>query len=149
MLISITGISDKNSGFTYIEVLVVLLILSIGLFAVAPKIIPGYIDKEPAIVKEMNNILMEAFKIAKELRRPTDIGFISGSNNIKLREKTFKLPDELSVMNAFINDKPPDGINFSLKVYPVGICDYFELDLSDGKKLISIPLIGRVRLSEK
>lgn len=138
--------STNRAGFTFIEVLIVMLILSIGLFTIIPKVAPRYLERLSSTEETLNGLISEALKSAREYRKAINITFIMESGTINLEGKVTKLPDDLTIDEAAVNEEPAYGPSFNIKVYPVGISDYFELKLSDGSKLVSLPLFTRVEL---
>ncbi|MBF0473409.1 MAG: prepilin-type N-terminal cleavage/methylation domain-containing protein [Nitrospirae bacterium] len=133
-------------GFTLIELLIVIFILSLCLFTLIPIFDVKFLDTKPPVESELNKILNDASIRSKELSDVVEITFIIGSGNIHLNNKIYKLPDDILVSSASLNDEPIHGLAFSAKVYPEGLCDYIELNLSDNTIIVSLPLFNIMRL---
>ncbi len=136
----------NRNGFTFVEILVVMLILSIGLFVLVPRLAPRILEPTSPLKKMVDSVITKALKKAGESGRAEEITFIMGSGSFRMEDKEFKLPDGLTVMDALVNDKRADALAVTVKAYPAGIIDYFELTLSDNSKLVSLPLLAEVEL---
>ncbi|MCL0033651.1 type II secretion system GspH family protein [Thermodesulfovibrionales bacterium] len=142
----------KNAGFTFLELLIVMMILSMGFFILAPKVASWHLDKVDTVQEGLDDIISKAMAQAKRDRQAVDIFFTKGSGKVRLKGhgaagneiKEFELHGGVTIMQATVNDRPAEGLSFSIKAYPVGIIDYFEFVLSDGSRVVSMPLLGRV-----
>ncbi len=131
-------------GFTFVEILVVMVILSVGLFVVVPRLAPRILEPVTPVQREVDTVIAKALERAAETRRAVEITFIIGSGSFRLEDEEFRLPEGLTVRDATVNDDPAPGLSVPVKVYPVGIVDYFELTLSDDSRLVSLPLLAEV-----
>lgn len=142
-----SGVTNKYSdsgGFTFIEMMVVLAILSVAMFVLVPKVINGVLEKRNAPVKEINGILQKAKQEALTKKETIRLRFVLGSSNFYFKEKVYTLPEGAELIEAKLNEKRPEGLDFYVNIYPDGICDYFEFKLSGNKKLLSRPLLCEV-----
>lgn len=137
-----------KQGFTLIELIIVIFILSICIFTLMPSFRVDFLDTNPPQEKVLNKILNDALITAKKLSSIIEITFVIGSGNIHLNDKVYELPDGIQITRASLNERPVNGLSFTLKVYPEGLCDYIELKLSDNTTLVSLPLFNSARLEE-
>jgi prepilin-type N-terminal cleavage/methylation domain-containing protein len=134
-----------NKGFTLVEILVVLIIVSIGVIATVPKITDKVI-KEKAEIGFFNNLLKTNEKLSRQIKSPVFFKGFKGSENIETYEgKKVKIPEGLTVSSVEINGKDVDKLEFKIYVYPNGISDYFQILLSNDETLESIPILLKVR----
>jgi len=136
----------KRQGFTFIEILVVMVILSVGLFVLMPRLAPRILEPVPPLEKKVGSVIAKALEQAEKSGRTVEITFIMGSGSFRMGDEEFRLPDGLTVMDALVNDKRADELAVTVKAYPAGIIDYFELTLSDNSKLVSLPLLAEVEV---
>ena len=136
----------NRNGFTFVEILVVMLIISIGLFVLVPRLAPRILEPTSPLEKKVNSVITKALEKAGEAGRAEEITFILGSGSFRMEDEEFKLPEGLTVTDALVNDKRADALAVTVKAYPAGIIDYFELTLSDNSKLVSQPLLAEVEL---
>ncbi|GMT47915.1 hypothetical protein MNBD_NITROSPIRAE03-320 [hydrothermal vent metagenome] len=136
----------NRNGFTFVEILVVMLIISIGLFVLVPRLAPRILEPTSPLEKKVNSVITKALEKAGESGRAEEITFILGSGSFRMEDEEFKLPEGLTVTDALVNDKRADALAVTVKAYPAGIIDYFELTLSDNSKLVSQPLLAEVEL---
>ena len=139
--------SDSN-GFTFIELMVVIVIISIGKFVLVRKIVSGMLDRQDPITQELNTVLKEAKEKAMKERQKIGIRFIMGGEHFSLEGKEHTLPGDKYVNRAWINEEAAEGIDFTVNAYPDGLCDYFVIELSGGLKIRSIPLLCEVRVEK-
>jgi len=136
----------RRQGFTFIEILVVMVILSVGLFVLMPRLAPRILEPVPPLEKEVGSVIAKALEQAGKSGRAVEITFIMGSGSFRLEDEEFRFPDGLTLMDALVNDERADDLTVTVKAYPAGIIDYFELTLSDESKLVSRPLIAEVEV---
>ncbi len=141
-----TARKSVTGGFTFLEIIVVMTLLSVTLFVVLPKLTIRLIEKEDPVVRLLNNVLSEALNDAKLKKEPVEIKFILGSSNFTLMKERYQLPDGIEIVRARINDREAEGLQFAVRVYPDGICDYFDFTLTDKRQLLSKPLLCKVEV---
>ncbi len=133
-----------RQGFTFIEILVVMVILSVGLFVLMPRLAPRILEPVPPVEKEVDSVIAKALQRARESGRAVEITFIMGSGSFRMEDEEYRLPGGLTVMDALVNDDRTDDLAVTVRAYPAGIIDYFELRLSDNSRLVSRPLLAEV-----
>ncbi len=137
-------INGHSQGFTFVELMVVMVIISMGMFLLVPKVVSGLLDRQNPITEEFNSVLKEAKKKAVKDRQKIGIRFVMGSEHFYLDDKEYTLPGERSVNRAWLNEEQTSGMEFFVNAYPDGICDYFVIELSGGLKIKSNPLLCEV-----
>jgi prepilin-type N-terminal cleavage/methylation domain-containing protein len=135
-----------KNGFTFIELLIVMFIISLGLFILTPKLTKNFIERQDNTVSQLNKILYEASESAKKSREPAKITFILGSSNFIYQNQRIQLHNGLVLEEAHVNEYPAQSLEVTVRAYPEGICDYFSFRFSNGKKIISMPLLCKVKL---
>jgi prepilin-type N-terminal cleavage/methylation domain-containing protein len=133
-----------NKGFTLIEIIIVLVIIGIGFMTVAPVIVEKTTGV-PEDVAFFEDILRTTAKEAEDLGRAVALRGVKGSSTVMLDDGTSVRIPGATVLSAKVNDKDQSGLEYIVFVYPSGISDYFELKLSNGKVLESIPLLLQMR----
>lgn len=136
----------SKDGFTLIELLIVISIISLGLFILTPRLTKGLIEREDSTVSQLNKVLDEALESARKSKEPVKITFILGSSNFIYQDRRIQLHNGLVLEEAYVNEYPVRSLEVSVRVYPEGICDYFYFRFSGGKRVISMPLLCRVKL---
>jgi len=146
-----------KKGFTFIELVIVIVVIGISLMFVTPKIVENY-TKGDAKVDSFKNVIDEAYKLAQTEGKPVFIRGIKGtnrlyidkqvkrSNRIFMEHEEYFVKDVRSFRTAKINDRMQPGTEFYIKVYPDGLTDTFEIELDTGKKLYSITTNMEVKL---
>ena len=130
-----------KKAFTLIELMVVMLIIGIGLMSVTPKFAAQSVGQDRRL-EFFNNLMKDELARAQELGEPVTFTGFKGSANISTYDKESKtIPDTKEVNSVKVNRYETFGNEYSIKVYPDGICDYFEISLNDGNIIESIPLL--------
>lgn len=133
-------------GFTLIELLIVLVIISVGVMTITPIMI----EKTTGLPEEIdffNELLRKTANESAELGRPIPIRGVRGSNTIYLHDgETIKIPNISTINMAEVNEVQQPSNEYTIMVYPNGLCDYFLLTASDRKSIESIPLLLQTRL---
>lgn len=129
-----------HDGFTFIELLIVLIIVGIGWFTLMPNLnLAG--NKEEDILNRVNAFVYKARSDAVETdsKQVLYIDFEKGL--LKWKDDKIALPGR--VVSGHLNEEPlgGDGINFS--IYPEGFCDEVRLVFADGVTLALDPLSVR------
>ncbi|NOX19775.1 MAG: prepilin-type N-terminal cleavage/methylation domain-containing protein [Nitrospirae bacterium] len=136
----------EAKGFTFIEMMVVLAIMSVAMFVLVPRVINGILERGTIPLSEMNKLLDKAKHEAASKKETLKLKFVLGSNNYYYGEKQYSLPEGAELLEARVNEKRPEGLEFSVRIYPDGICDYFRLKLSNDKRIVSRPLLCEVKI---
>ncbi len=134
-----------NKGFSLIEILVLLVIIGIVTVGITPRVIERKLGVNP-VIKFYTEIVDEHLQLASDLGRPVFFkGFLGSGNILKMDGKRVTLPGSITVQDAFVGGVDEPGLEYNVFVYPSGMVDYFELRLSDGTVVESIPLLTTVR----
>lgn len=139
---------SSSPGFTFIELMVVIVIISVGMFILVPRIVSGMLDRQDPTTQELNSVLKKAKEKAMKERQKIGIRFIMGGEHFFFEDKEHTMPGDEYVNRAWINEEPARGIDFIVNAYPDGVCDYFVLELSGGVKVRSIPLLCEVSVEK-
>lgn len=136
------------TAFTLLELMIVMLIIGIGLMAVTPKLANQSVGVDKRL-EFFDNLLQEHLQRAIELGRPISfLGFKGSANLITYDGKHREIPDTSSVQKAKVNRYETSGEEYAVRVYPDGLCDYFEITTKDGYIIESIPLLMRTRYKD-
>lgn len=132
-------------AFTLIELMIVMLIIGIGLMGVTPKFAAKSVGLDP-LLEHFNDLLKTELERSRELQRPVEITGSKGTSNLLNSDmKSENIPGGSEVKNVKINRYETQGNQYKIRVYPDGICDYFEITFSDGRIVESIPLLMTTR----
>jgi type II secretory pathway pseudopilin PulG len=135
-----------KSAFTFVEILVIISIVTISVTFLLPTILSKKNVKNET-ESFFNKKIEESYNLARKLGKPVYISGFKGSSNIILPNgKIEKLPNGENILSVKINDNAVVGLKFYIGIYPQGICDYFELETDNNKKLLSIPLLMKTYL---
>ncbi|RMG72189.1 MAG: prepilin-type N-terminal cleavage/methylation domain-containing protein [Nitrospirae bacterium] len=137
---------QSSPGFTFIELMVVLAILSVGMFVIMPKVVGGMLEKSQPLTAELNALLKEAKNRAVKERVRVDIRFVLGGEHYFFEDHEYTLPGGRQLQRAWVNEHQASGLEFRIHAYPAGVCDYFVLELGEKVKLKSNPLLCEVRV---
>ena len=137
----------RISGFTFLELLVVLVIIGLGWFTLLPKLDLAT-GKPGGYVNELNAFVEEARQAATKGHAIQRLECALTSDRVRYGEESFTLPAALSEIR--LNGERPDGQDFFLQIYPHGGMDAVELTLMNGDVLSAAPLNAsfRVQLAE-
>lgn len=129
-------------GFTLIEVVVVMAILSIAFVSFMPKMTSFFTEKEqdPAI-KLLNSLTQKAFEEAREGHCPAVIWGTKGSNHIYYANKQYTLPED--VFDVKVDGGYQEGLRYYFLIYPDGMMDEVKVRFENDKTIQSLPLLLR------
>jgi len=125
---------NKNSkirAFTFIELLIIIVIFGLSLMFITPKIAARFSGLSP-VEAEINNIINKAFLDAQKTKKPVFIKGIKGTNKLSLDNKSYEIKDVESFQTVEINDVNQPGLDFYIGVYPKGFVDSFKIETNDG-----------------
>ena len=133
------------SGFTLLELMIVMLIIGIGLMTFTPKL--AYQSKgTDERLEFFDNLIKDHHARAIELGKPISFtGFKGSANIITYDGEHEEIPDTSSIQEAKVNRYETSNSEYSVRVYPDGLCDHFEIRSKDGYVIESIPLLMRTR----
>lgn len=132
-------------AFTLIELMIVMLIIGIGLMGITPRFAAKSVGLDP-ILEHFNELLKSELERSRELQRPVEITGTRGTANLLNSDmKSENIPNIDEVKTVKINRYETEGNQYKIRVYPDGICDYFEITFSDGRIIESIPLLMTTR----
>lgn len=133
------------SGFTLLELMIVMLIIGIGLMTVTPKLAQKSVGTDDRL-EFFDRLLKDHLTRARELGRPVSFTGFKGSANIITHDgKHEEIPNTSSVQEAKVNNYETRGEEYAVRIYPDGLCDYFEITAKDGTVIESVPLLMRAR----
>ncbi len=132
-------IDRNNSGFTLIEIMVVMLILSIAFVYTVPKIAGFFKSKGAERTSMFNSVVADAYKKSLKLDKPIMVWGTKGNNNIYIGQKKYVIKNE--VFSAMVNGKNEEGIKYYFFVYPSGIMDSVQIMFENNAKIKSEPLL--------
>ncbi len=130
----------RSGGLTFIELLIVLLIVGMGWFTLMPNLdLAG--DKGDDEVSLVNALIYEARgeAVDTDTRQIIEIDFENGI--IRWGEEEASLPG--SVSSGHFNEEPIDGEGVEFTIYPEGFSDEVRLVLANGLTLMLDPLSVR------
>ncbi len=128
--------------------MVVLVIISMGMFLLVPKVVSGLLERRTPVVEELDSVLKEAKKEAMKKRQKVAVRFLLGGEHFYLDEREHSFPGDRALERVWLNERQAQGMEITVNAYPDGICDYFVLELSGGMKIRSIPLLCEVRVEK-
>ncbi len=131
----------RNRAFTLIEILIVLAILGLMMMAITP-VLGERTVKGDALTAFFNDLLKEHYDLARNEGVPVEIlGFKGSGNMVKYDGTRISIPDVKSIQSARVNGQNTPGLEYSITVYPDGLCDYFVLETDDNMRIVSSPLL--------
>lgn len=134
-----------DSGFTLIEILIVMVIIGIGFMTFTPKFAERTVGEDPQI-KFFRDVLEEHYNEAKRRGEPIALtGFKGSANILKLDGTRVQIPGGKSVASAYVNDENQPGLEYKITVYPDRLCDYFKIEFTGGGIIESMPILLTVR----
>ncbi len=143
-----TKLSQNKKAFTLMEIMVVMLIVGIGLMGLTPKFTSKSVGIDSRL-DYLDKLIKAEWTRSIELGQPIVITGFKGSANLLNHDKETKtIPDIKEVVDVIINRYQTRGNEYAIRVYPDGLCDYFELTLNDGKIIESIPLLMKTRYKD-
>lgn len=143
-----TKLSQNKKAFTLMEIMVVMLIVGIGLMGLTPKFTSKSVGIDSRL-DYLDKLIKAEWTRSIELGQPIVITGFKGSAYLLNHDKETKtIPDIKEVVDVIINRYQTRGNEYAIRVYPDGLCDYFELTLNDGKIIESIPLLMKTRYKD-
>ncbi len=137
-----------KKAFTLMELMIVMLVIGIGLMGLTPKLTSKSVGIDPRL-DYLDKLIKAEWERSIELGQPIVITGFKGSANLLNHDKESKtIPNTKEVSEASINKYKTRGNEYAIRVYPDGLCDYFELTLDDGVIIESIPLLMTTRYKE-
>ncbi len=130
-----------NSGFTLIEVLVVIALITLSMALLMPRIEDFFDIENNKTTKILNRILLEAYNISISENRPVLIWGVKGGRLIHCAGKIFDL--EKTVFRVRVNESYQEGLKYYFFVYPDGLMDKVEIIFENDMELSSNPLLVR------
>lgn len=130
----------SSGGLTFIELLIVLLIVGMGWFTLMPNLdLAG--DKGDDDISLVNALIYEARNEAvdSDSRQIIYVSFEKGL--VRWNEEEVALPD--SVSSGHFNEEPIDGDGVGFTIYPEGFSDEVRLVFNNGLTLVLDPLSVR------
>ncbi|GMT43922.1 MAG: hypothetical protein IEMM0003_0741 [bacterium] len=129
---------DK-AGFTFLEVMVVMVILTMAFVSAIPNI-EGFFNSANANRSNiLNTILADAYKKAIASDKPVMIWGVKDSDTIHMGGKSYKLKN--GIFSAVVNGTNQEGIKYYFFVYPSGIMDSVQIMFSNDERFESEPLL--------
>ncbi len=126
-------------GFTLIEIMIVMVILTMTFVSAVPKI-EGFFNSASANRENLlNSILADAYTKSVKSDKPIMIWGVKGSGNIYMGKKRYLLKNE--VFSATVNNRSQEGIKYYFFVYPSGIMDSVQIMFDNNDKIESEPLL--------
>ncbi|MBQ3033489.1 MAG: type II secretion system protein [Deferribacterales bacterium] len=136
------------TGFTLLELMIVMMIIGIGLMTFTPKLAYQSIGTDKRL-EFFDKLINDHLQRAIELGRPISfLGFKGSANIITHDGEHEEIPDTSSIQSVKVNRYETGGEEYAVRVYPDGLCDYFEITSKDGYVIESIPLLMRTRYKE-
>lgn len=137
--------THARAGFTLFELLIVMLIISIGFMGVAPRLTRSLAGINP-VEEFFTQQLKAGYEEAVRLGHPVVITGVKGSSAITTATgDKVNLPENLLAQEVRINGEATEGLEYTIAIYPDRLCDAFTITFDNGKTLESIPLLLGVR----
>jgi prepilin-type N-terminal cleavage/methylation domain-containing protein len=129
----------RGPGFTLVELLVVMLIIGAGIFALLPALDFTRTDDLDS-AERLGALAAEARLTAMYTHERQELAFVLGDRQVEWGDREIELED--TIMKALINGVEPPGLERSIKLYTDGHMDQCSLELSSGLTLKCDPLSG-------
>lgn len=138
-----------EKAFTVLEVIVVMFIIGLGLMSVVPKMTESTVLGDVRL-DFFNKLIAEHLDRSRELGYPISfVGFKGSPNILTYDGKRKVIPNTDFVQEVRINGYNPVGEEYAVRVYPDGICDYFEITFKDKSVIEAIPITMITRYKQK
>ncbi|BAI80779.1 conserved hypothetical protein [Deferribacter desulfuricans SSM1] len=121
----------KTGAFTFIELLIIIVIFGLSLMFITPKIAAKFSGLNP-VEAGINNIINIAFLDAQKTKKPVFIKGIKGTNKLFLDNKSYEIKDIESFQTVEINEINQPGLDFYIGVYPKRFVDSFKIETNNG-----------------
>lgn len=136
----------SSSGFSLLELLVVMAIIGMGWFSLAPRLDLASREEDNPLAKP-NALLEKARDEARETGLGARLAVVIGEEALTLGESSERLPGR--VVSVSVNDETPPGREAPFRIYPEGAMDLVEITLANGETLVSNPLTARFGWQER
>ncbi len=137
-----------SKAFTLLELMIVLLILGIGLMTFTPQIVDEVIGIDSKIAF-FDELIETHHERSIELGMPVSFTGFKGSANILTHDgERVTIPDVDSVQKAIVNGYETMGEEYSVRVYPDGLVDYFMVIFKNEQAIESVPIMNKTRYGE-
>lgn len=136
------GPASRASGLTLVELLIVLLIVSLGWFTLLPRLDPTRPGRAQQPVQAMNDFLAQVEDAAFVQGRLQPVRLDPRVGQLNWNDKSHDLPGPVS--GCTINTRPCPHRDVLLRVFPGGYMDNLELRFSTGEHWISADLAVRM-----
>lgn len=136
------GPASRARGLTLVELLIVLLIVSLGWFTLLPRLDPTRPDQAQQPMQAMNAFLAQVADAAFAQGRLQPLRLDPRQSRLSWNEKSHDLP--AAVNGCTINSRPCPSRNVLLRVFPGGYMDNLELRFSTGEHWVSADLAVRM-----
>lgn len=115
------------------------------MMTVTPKIAQKSVGTDEKL-EFFDKLIKSHLERARELGRPVAFTGFKGSANILTSDgKREEIPGVSSIQEAKVNGYITSGEEYSVRIYPDGLCDYFEITTKAKESIESIPLLLRTR----
>lgn len=126
------------TGFTLLELLVVMAILALGWFSFLPSLNLADEDAAKGPYHELNLLVEEARRKAVADYRTQVLELTLGGADVRWEGRSAPLPEELSACT--VNGRRYRGLVYPFRVYKTGTMDYVQMTMLSGERVASKPL---------
>lgn len=143
----ILSVKSQDSGYTLLELTVVIFIVGIGWFSLIPHLDVSNEVERP--IHKINKLIKSASvsDMAKNSIEKVAIDFKKSSFSWNSHVETLGCNIDQIKINSYHKKKKDKAIHFS--VYPDGFVDNVIIQASTGEKFVSDPLLCKLRVSKK
>ncbi|WP_031482609.1 type II secretion system protein [Maridesulfovibrio frigidus] len=131
---------SRSSGMTFIELLIVLIIVGMGWFTLMPNLDLAGDGEEDALV-QVNSFVYKARNRAVDTDSKQTLYIDFEEGFLQWGEEKVSLPGK--VLSGHLNEEPLDGEGVDFSIYPEGFSDEVRLVLEGGVTFSLDPLSVR------